>query len=65
MQIDESDGKSTIDATDFAPLIELAADDLRPQMRNGEVRILSESGGKAKMWAGTASLFGLSVGVCA
>lgn len=46
MQIDESDGKSTIDATDFAPLIELAADDLRPQMRNGEVRILSESGGR-------------------
>ena len=44
LKIDVSDGKVTIDASDLAPLLELEADDLRAQMRNGDVRILSESG---------------------
>ena len=43
MKIDVSDGKATIDAAHFGPLIELEADDLRPQMRNGRGSILITS----------------------
>ena len=44
MKLDLTNGQVTVDATDLAPLLEVVPEVLRAQMRNGEVRILSETG---------------------
>ena len=44
MKIDLTNGQVTVDAADLAPLLEMEPDFLRRQLRNGDVRILSETG---------------------
>jgi hypothetical protein len=44
MKLDLTNGQVTVDAADLAPLLEMEPDFLRRQLRNGDVRILSETG---------------------
>lgn len=44
MKLSLANGQLTVDAADLAPLLEIEPDVLRTQMRDGEVRILSETG---------------------
>jgi len=44
MKLSLANGQVTVDAADLAPLLEMEPDVLRRQMRDGDVRILSETG---------------------
>ncbi|MFZ3584218.1 DUF6522 family protein [Loktanella sp. DJP18] len=44
MKLGLANGQVTVDAADLAPLLEMEPDVLRTQMRDGDVRILSETG---------------------
>lgn len=44
MKLDLGHGTVTVDAAALASLLEMRPEDFRAQMRNGDVRILSETG---------------------